>query len=134
MSEDPAPYNVTPRADTTPEALACPFCGCTELHSNEWVIGEEDAKRIGADTDLGEVWAWECSNCLGSAPMVSWNKRPSPWRYPPDMPEEGQRIVFTYRREDGTESTTLAGTWDAEKWSSHHHPIVRWMPVPEVEG
>lgn len=124
MNEPAAKYE----AETTPEALACPFCGCKELFSNEWQVGDEHAEKLGAD-EFGEVWAWECKECLGSAPMASWNKRADPWRYPPDVPEEGQRVLHTYRGDDGRESMPITAVYSA-KQREYCHPIVRWMAVP----
>ena len=56
------------------ETLPCPFCGSTNLTSNEWSVDEDHASKFGAD-EFSEIWAMECMDCLGSAPLVSWNRR-----------------------------------------------------------
>lgn len=71
--------------DKHPGALTCPFCNSTDLLDGCWYIDDE------------EVDAIECAQCKAGAPAAVWNERPSPWRYPPDMAEEGQRILMTYR-------------------------------------
>lgn len=122
MTETAARYAPTPKP--------CPFCGCTDLVSNEWAIGDEDAQRIGvALDDFGECWAWECTNCLGSAPMASWDKRPDPWRHPPEMPLPGQRVLMIYKHPDGLESIPIVTT-HSETFKTQ--PIVRWMHIPEI--
>lgn len=60
--------------DTAEKALPCPFCGSDAIISNEWSVGEDLAEKLGAD-EFSEVWAYECTKCLGSAPIVSWNRR-----------------------------------------------------------
>ncbi len=56
------------------ELLPCPFCGSKNLTSNEWCVDDD---RFGAD-EFGEIAAVECADCLGSAPLVSWNRRAQP--------------------------------------------------------
>jgi len=52
----------------------CPLCGSTNIIGNEWAVDGEHAKQFDAD-DFGEIWAYECSDCLASAPVQSWQKR-----------------------------------------------------------
>ena len=53
-----------------------------------------------------------------------------PWRYPPDMPNPDQRILFTYQPTGGGESLPIAAMYcNVDDW----HPIVRWMAIPEAE-
>lgn len=108
----------------------CPFCGSSNITSNEWIVDDDHAGKFDADK-FNEVPALECMDCLGAAPVVSWNQRPDPWRYPPEMPLAGMRILKTYRRPNGTESWPITHTvGDPEPvWL---HQIVRWMPIPEI--
>ena len=122
---------------------ACPFCGGDpEIDTNQYY-------RSLSTGEIGSRVVIYCTNCdaeIGfcteDAPDVDptlllhdvlgkWNNRPDPWRYPPDMPEEGQRILHTYVR-DGIESNPMVSTYTkaAEK---HLHPMGRWMAVPMVE-
>lgn len=101
--------------------MNCPLCGCDDLDTNSWIMDD-------ADGPFSEVPALECRNCKAGAPVEAWNRRPDPWRYPPDLPEDGQRILFTYQHPDGHESDAITAVYSNVKdW----HPIVRWMPVPE---
>lgn len=114
---------------THPKALPCPGCGSENITSNEWSVDEDHAAQFGAD-EFSEIWAFECSDCLFAAPIQSWQTRPSLWRYPPDLPDDGQRIVMTYRNDDDTESPPVISTW-REAMIEHWRPLVRWMPIPE---
>ena len=59
--------------------------------------------------------------------------RISPWRFPPDMPEDGQRIVQTYAVPIGGESWPILCKYNAAHQRKHCLPIVRWMAIPEVK-
>jgi len=108
-------------SDHSSNLLPCPFCGGNQLDHNSWHLDDE------------EVDAIECRECKAGAPLASWNKRPDPWRYPPDMPEVGQRIVMTYRQSLGGESREMCTTCSATDWKHYQlAPMVRWMPVPEI--
>lgn len=100
--------------------LPCPFCGATNLLDGSWYLDDD-----------GEHEALECADCFAGAPVKSWNRRPDPWRYPPEMPLAGTRILMTYRREDGTESMPICHTvCDPETVAVL--PIARWMPIPRA--
>lgn len=58
--------------------------------------------------------------------------RISPWRYPPEMPAECQRVLMTYCDETGSESMPITATY-MENNRQYCHRIVRWMAIPEVE-
>lgn len=137
MTEPAAKYEVTPRA------LPCPFCGSQNIAGIEWTVDDDQAKQFDAD-EFSTVWAFECSDCLGAAPMVSWNKRHPPepkpgWHYPRDnadienMPPPDTYVVGHYRREDGTESdpVILRFTGDVADIASTYRPITRWCAIPE---
>jgi len=109
----------------------CPCCGSTNITSNEWTVDEDHARQFDAD-EHSEIWAFECSDCLAGAPAQSWQNRRDPWRYPPAMPEEGQRILQTYRCDDGTESPEVISVWRAAA-AQHWRPLVRWMPIQPPE-
>ncbi len=66
------------------------------------------------------------------------------WRYPPNMPAPGQRVLHTYETEtaDGKkgESSVILGT-PIHADGSHmingepiYKPVVRWAPVPETSN
>ena len=63
-----------------------------------------------------------------------YDERPAPagWRYPPDMPPEGSRVLFTYRTDDG-ESDPIVGVYNKGYYETYCQPMVRWMAIPEVE-
>lgn len=107
--------------------LPCPLCGSDNIVGNTWAVGDEDAEKFGAEV-YGEIWAFECSDCLCAAPVQSWNKR---WIEPPSMPKEGQRILQTYRHDDGSESSPVISVW-REAMIGHWRPLVRWMPIPKT--
>lgn len=119
MSEPAIKYEIEPNIQP------CPFCGGTEFDSNTWLMDDEDSP-------FTEVDAVECRGCKAGAPLDVWNTRPDPWRYPPEMPREGQRILHTYQGDNGSESSPITGVYYAETWKEHCRPIVRWMAVPEV--
>ena len=100
----------------------CPFC-----HSLDSRRVDESFYRD--DDDHGDHVIVECNNCRATAPTQVWNR--DPWRYPPDMPEEGQRVLHTYKA-DGNESRPVVSTYTKAS-QERLHPIVRWMPIPEVE-
>ena len=103
----------------------CLFCGGTELITGSWCIDDDEAHELVKAGDLGEVPSIECNRCLGSAPAEIWNRRPDPWRYPPDMPEDGQQILHTYAHPAG-EKGPIIGTYNAEYQAAYYYPIVRW--------
>ena len=109
----------------------CPFCGSTDLITGSWCIDDDEAHELVKAGDLGEVPSIECNRCLGSAPAEIWNKLPDPWRYPPDMPPEGSRVLFTYRTDDG-ESDPIVGVYNKGYYETYCHPMVRWTAIPEV--
>jgi hypothetical protein len=110
--------------------LPCPFCGSTDLVTGSWCVDDDEAHELVNPGDLGEVPSIECNRCLGSAPAENWNRRPDPWRYPPDMPEPDQKILFTYMHPEVGESQAITAVYsNVDDW----HPLVRWMPVPEFE-
>lgn len=113
------------------ENLPCPFCGSTDLVTGSWCIDDDEAHELVSPGDAGEVPSVECNRCLGSAPAENWNRRPDPWRYPPDLPADGQRILYTYQAPAG-ESKPITGVYTAEHQNTYCHPMVRWMPVPEA--
>jgi hypothetical protein len=111
--------------DKHPNASPCPFCGSSDLLDESWFFYD------------GELDAIECAHCQAVAPASVWNRRPSPWRYPErgdPMPSDGQRILMTYQRDTGEESSEICMTWD--QWTRDNcdmQPIVRWMSVPSAE-
>jgi len=116
----------------TTTSLPCPCCGSTNITRNEWTVDEDHARQFDAD-EHSEIWAFECNDCLAAAPIQSWQKRADPWRRPPDMPADGQRIVQTYRQTNGEESREFVGIWNS-RFAEHWRPLVRWMPVPQSKG
>lgn len=107
-------------AELIENALPCPFCGGTEFSMGLWCLDE------------GEVDSIECKSCYGSAPVSTWNSRPSPWRFPPDMPPPEQRVVFTYRQADGEESPPIVSTYHSTAVDPLQ-PMVRWCEIPAME-
>mgnify|MGYP006273694767 CR=1 FL=1 len=93
----------------------CPFCGGTELDINQWSLDE------------GEVDAVECRQCYAGAPVAAWQRRPDPWRYAPDLPGIGQRVLLTYRSAGG-ESPPICMRYQGDPEGTW--PTVRWMPIP----
>lgn len=57
--------------------------------------------------------------------------RTTPWRYPPDMPAEGQKILHTYEHPE-CEMGPVVSTYNAATQQANCWPIVRWMAVPHV--
>lgn len=112
--------------DKYPDAPPCLYCDSTDLVDGSWYLDDE------------EVDAIECNSCKAGAPASVWNQRRDPWRYPErggPMPVEGQRIIITYRRDTGEESSEICMSYD--QWTRDNcdmAPIVRWMPVPLPEG
>ena len=126
---------------------ACPFCGGDpEIDTNQYY-------RSLSTGEIGSRVVIYCTNCdaeIGfcteDAPDVDptlllhdvlgkWNNRPDPWRYPPDMPEEGQLIVSTYKNPAAaSESKPGISMYTREYQRKYCHPIVRWMPIPEVNS
>lgn len=131
MTEAETNYETRPpeRPDQS-KALPCPLCGGENITSNEWQMDEDNANKFGAD-EWGEIWAFECMDCLAAAPIQSWNNRPDPWRYPPEMPEIDDRVLLTYRPLGGEESRPITSTY-YDGYEDDSHPIVRWMPIPEI--
>ena len=115
----------------TEQRQPCPFCGSTDLITGSWCIDDDEAHELVKPGDLGEIPSIECNRCLGSAPSEIWDRRASPWRYQPDMPEDGQRIVHTYLHPAAWESEPIISVYDAN-YRRHGFPIVRWMAIPEV--
>lgn len=114
------------------QRLPCPFCGGTDLITGSWCIDDDEAHELVKPGDLGEIPSIECNRCLGSAPREIWDRRASPWRYPPDMPPEGKRILYTYE-EDRGESAPIVGVYNKVYYEAYCRQIVRWMAIPEVE-
>lgn len=114
--------------DLPAKALPCPMCGSENIVSNEWTVDGEHAEKFGAD-EHSEIWAFECQDCLCSAPVETWQNRRSPWRT--DEPEPGQRILATYRDRDGIESLPTVYTYIPE-YERYLSPRVRWMPIPDI--
>lgn len=57
---------VTPPAAKKAESLPpCPFCGGTDLSTNDWWFIDDE----------GEVDAIECKTCYAGAPLKTWLKR-----------------------------------------------------------
>ena len=114
-------------------ALPCPCCGGDDIASNEWAVDEDHANQFDAD-EYGEIWAFECSTCLASAPIQSWNQRADgapQIHQPPEVPDEGRKMLMTYRTEDGTESEPVIATY--HKDLAHQvRPAVRWIYVDEL--
>lgn len=112
--------------------LPCPCCDSNDLavHSRVLARGEIRAFDLEGKADpLNRVDWLECLECGCNGPAENWNRRPDPWRYPPDMPEDGQKILFTYMHPETGESQAITAVYSNVKdW----HPIVRWMPVPEA--
>jgi hypothetical protein len=107
----------------------CPFCHSTDTTRSSLYV-DEGTELIAAD-DIGEVETVHCRRCLGEAPVEFWNR--DPWRYPPDMPEDGQRVLHTYEHPE-CEMGPIISTYNAELQAAHCYPIVRWMPIPEVNS
>lgn len=111
--------------------MSCPFCGSEDsIRSSLYV--DEGTELIPAD-DVGEIPTVHCKKCLAEAPVIVWNNRPDPWRYPPEIPADGQRIVEYYDHPEAGEAGPIIKRYHHDHQKEHCHPIVRWMPVPEIK-
>lgn len=138
-----------PEYKVTHKAMPCPFCGSENIVGNEWTVDDDHAKQFDAD-EFSTVWAFECSDCLGAAPLVSWNKRHSPtlestpgWHYPKDnydlenMPAPGEIVVLFYEGEDGNPvGPVICTPIHAEglhivNGKNIYRRCIRWHAVPE---
>lgn len=117
----------------TGDYRGCPFCGCDDLDVHNLAMCEDELRVYGLLDEADEVVCIEMVECLGcfaQAPASRWNRRPDPWRYPPDLPEPGQKILFTYMHPKLGESSAITAVYcNVQDW----HSIVRWMPAPEFE-
>lgn len=116
------------------ENLPCPLCGCDDLDVRSLAMCDEELLVHGLMDEanaVGCIDMVECVGCFAQAPASRWNRRPDPWRYPPDLPADGQRILYTYQAPAG-ESKPITGVYTAEHQNTYCHPMVRWMPVPEA--
>lgn len=100
----------------------CRFCGSTDTR-------RVDESYYRSDDDHGDHVIVECINCKATAPVDTWNR--DPWRYPPEMPEIDDRVLLTYRPLGGEESRPITSTY-YDGYEDDSHPIVRWMPIPEI--
>ncbi len=134
-----------PEYKVSHKALPCPFCGSQNIVGNEWTVDDDHAQQFDAD-EFSTVWAFECSDCLGAAPMVSWNTRHSPtlestvgWHYPRDnsdmenMPAPGQIVVLFYEGDKGQAVGPVISTpvhKDPESQARYMRTI-RWHAIAE---
>lgn len=130
MTEPTAKYAPIPGASDMHKALPCPICGGENIASNEWTVDDDNAKKFDAD-EFSEIWAFECMDCLCAAPIKTWNTRPDPWKRPPEMPGDGQRVIMTYMNEDGEESMPITHIFHTSPKFEIRN-IVRWMVIPEA--
>lgn len=105
---------------------------------------DEAVQSSGDDTALSSVqdllgdWEEAYKACeLGEEDHFQLERaaadRITPWRYPPEMPPEGARVLFTYRTDDG-ESDPIVGVYNKGYYETYCQPLVRWMAIPGVQG
>lgn len=112
--------------------LPCPFCGSTNVITSEWFVDEELATRFRSESHEA-IAVMECTECLAAAPVQSWQNRPDPWRYPPEMPKDGQSVVVIRKNRDGEIVGPCSHRYHAE-YERLYVPLVCWTPIPEVRA
>lgn len=92
------------------------------------VVSSGDENSLQATQALLRDWEEAYAAC------GIYDERPAPagWRFPPDMPADGQRILHTYLHPAAGESGPITSVY-GPNYRRHCFPVVRWVPVPDME-